>query len=362
MEFFKIKRDIPFMRHALVFNIISFVTFLAAVFFLGYKGLNLSVEFTGGVVVEAKYTDAAQLEPIRQGLIAAGIAEPQVQTFGSTRDVLIRMGLKDVALPGLNNGKNQLDTDKLMATALSKGGAAPKISRVEYVGPQVGKELAQDGLTALAVVVAGIMLYLAIRFEWKFAVAAIIANLHDVVIILGFFAAFQWEFSLAVLAAILAVLGYSVNESVVIADRIRENFRGMRKASVDAVIDNAITSTISRTIITHGTTETMVLSMLLFGGPTLHYFAVALTIGILFGIYSSVLVMAPLTKWLGIKREDLVKPVKKARTEMEGDYEVSEGDFDAINNEFEGNITEKPPAAPASGSNAGGKVRLKTTL
>jgi preprotein translocase subunit SecF len=346
MEFFKIKRDIPFMRHALVFNIISFATFLAAVFFLVYKGLNLSVEFTGGVVVEAQYSQTVDLEKIRNGLVAAGVGEPQVQNFGTARDVLIRLGLKDVALPSLNNGKNQLDTDKLKTVALSKAGADAKITRVEYVGPQVGKELATDGLTALAVVVAGIMLYLAIRFEWKFAVAAIIANLHDVVIICGFFAAFQWEFSLAVLAAILAVLGYSVNESVVIADRIRENFKGMRKASVDEVIDNAITSTISRTIITHGLTETMVLSMLLFGGATLHYFAVALTIGILFGIYSSVLVMAPLTKWLGIKREDLVKPIKKVRAAGdEGGYEEGDmvGDFE---NEFEGNIQETAEAKP----------------
>ena len=353
MEFFRIKQDIPFMRRALWFNIISFVTFLAAVFFLIYRGLNLSVEFTGGVVVEAQYAQAVDLEKIRGGLVAAGVGEPQVQNFGSARDVLIRLGLKDVALPALNNGKNQLDTDKLKVVALSKVGDA-NITRVEYVGPQVGKELAQDGLTALAVVVAGIMLYLAMRFEWKFAIAAIIANLHDVVIILGFFAAFQWEFSLAVLAAILAVLGYSVNESVVIADRIRENFRGMRKASVDEVIDNAITSTISRTIITHGLTETMVLSMLLFGGATLHYFAVALTIGILFGIYSSVLVMAPLTKWLGISREDLVKPIKKPRADgQEGDFE--EGDFE---NEFEGNI--KP--AKASKGAKGEQVSFKTTL
>jgi preprotein translocase subunit SecF len=341
MEFFRIKKDIPFMRNALVFNLISFATFVAAVFFLIYKGLNLSVEFTGGVVVEAQYSQAADLEGIRKGLHAAGVGEPQVQTFGSSRDVLIRLGTKEVTdLATLNNDKKQLDTDKLMAAALSKGGAQAKITRVEYVGPQVGKELATDGLTALGVVVAGIMLYLALRFEWKFAVAAIIANLHDVVIILGFFAAFQWEFSLAVLAAILAVLGYSVNESVVIADRIRENFKAMRKASVDEVIDNAITSTISRTIITHGLTETMVLSMLLFGGPTLHYFAVALTIGILFGIYSSVLVMAPLTRWLGIKREDLVKPLKKVRADgEEGGFEEGDlvGDFE---NEFEGNISE----------------------
>ncbi len=355
MEFFRIKKDIPFMRHALWFNIISFVTFLAAVFFLIYRGLNLSVEFTGGVVVEAQYAQAVDLEKIRGGLVAAGVGEPQVQNFGSARDVLIRLGIKDVSLPALNNGKNQLDTDKLIAVALSKVGTA-KITRVEYVGPQVGKELAQDGLTALAVVVAGIMLYLSMRFEWKFAVAAIIANLHDVIIILGFFAAFQWEFSLAVLAAILAVLGYSVNESVVIADRIRENFRAMRKASVDEVIDNAITSTISRTIITHGTTETMVLSMLLFGGATLHYFAVALTIGILFGIYSSVLVMAPLTKWLGIQREDLVKPVKKARPEGEEGFE--EGDFE---NEFEGNIK---PAKSAKGNkdSKNDKVRFNTSV
>jgi preprotein translocase subunit SecF len=358
MEFFRIKQDIPFMRHALVFNIISFVTFLAAVFFLVYKGLNLSVEFTGGVVVEAQYAQAVDLEKIRDGLVKAGVGEPQVQNFGSAKDVLIRLGLKDVSLPALNNGKNQLDTAKLQAVALSKvapeAGVA-KITRVEYVGPQVGKELAADGLYALLAVVAGIMLYLAMRFEWKFAVAAIIANLHDVVIICGFFAAFQWEFSLAVLAAILAVLGYSVNESVVIADRIRENFRGMRKASVDEVIDNAITSTISRTIITHGLTETMVLSMLLFGGATLHYFAVALTIGILFGIYSSVLVMAPLTKWLGISREDLVKPVKKARPEGEEGFE--EGDYE---NEFEGNI--KPAKSKKNAKGDQETVRFNTAV
>lgn len=314
MEFFRIKKDIPFMRHALVFNIISFVTFLAAVFFLATNGLNFSIEFTGGVVVETSYEQPANVEGIRNALVKNGVAEPSVQNFGTARDVMLRLSLKDVAAAtALNDGASppKLDPAKLTSVVLGEGGANPKITRVEFVGPQVGAELATDGALALLVVIMGIVIYLAFRFEWKFAVAAIIANLHDVVIILGFFAFFQWEFSLAVLAATLAVLGYSVNESVVIADRIRENFRKMRKASVDQVIDNAITSTISRTIITHGTTETMVLSMLIFGGPTLHYFAVALTIGILFGIYSSVLVMAPLTRWLGIKREDLVKPVKK---------------------------------------------------
>ena len=314
MEFFRIKKDIPFMRHALVFNVISFVTFIAAVVFLTLRGLNFSIEFTGGVVVEAAYEQPANVDAIRATLVQAGIAEPQVQNFGTSRDVMLRLSLKDVAhapLIGDGSANPKLDPAKLTANVLQAGGPGAKINRVEFVGPQVGQELATDGALALLVVILGIVIYLAFRFEWKFAVAAIIANLHDVVIILGFFAFFQWEFSLAVLAATLAVLGYSVNESVVIADRIRENFRKMRKAPVDEVIDNAITSTISRTMITHGLTETMVLSMLIFGGPTLHYFALALTIGILFGIYSSVLVMAPLTRWLGIKREDLIKPAKK---------------------------------------------------
>ena len=314
MEFFRIKRDIPFMRHAVVFNVISLITFLAAVLFLATRGLNFSIEFTGGVIVETSYAQPANIEGIRSALQKAGVAEPQVQNFGTARDVLVRLSLKDIAAaPGIavDGGGAKLDAAKLTSVVLTAGGADAKISRVEFVGPQVGQELATDGALALLFVVIGIVIYLALRFEWKFAVAAIVANLHDVVIILGFFAFFQWEFSLTVLAATLAVLGYSVNESVVIADRIRENFRKMRKATVDHVIDNAITRTMSRTVITHGLTETMVLSMLFFGGPTLHFFALALTIGILFGIYSSVLVMAPITKWLGVKREDLVKATKK---------------------------------------------------
>jgi len=312
MEFFRIRRDIPFMRHALVFNVVSLVTFIAAVIFLVTRGLNFSIEFTGGVVVEAAYSQPADIEALRGALQKVGVSEPQVQNFGTARDVLLRLSLKDVAAsPSIATPDAKLDSAKLTDAVLKAGGDGVNITRVEVIGPQVGRELAQDGALALLFVIIGIVIYLALRFEWKFAVAAIVANLHDVVIILGFFAAFQWEFSLTVLAAVLAVLGYSVNESVVIADRIRENFRKMRKASVEQVIDNAITSTMSRTIITHGLTETMVLSMLLFGGPTLHYFALALTIGILFGIYSSVLVMAPITKWLGVKREDLVKPVKE---------------------------------------------------
>ena len=330
MEFFRIRRDIPFMRHALVFNIISFVTFAAAVFFLITRGLHLSIEFTGGTVLEVEYAQTADLEKTRKAVDTLGFGEVQVQNFGTSRDVLLRLPVRGDAKSG-----EQATTASRAFAALCQAeagtvgtkayttpqgeqvsrpscttaaGAEPvKLSRTEFVGPAVGSELAADGAKALAFVVIGIMVYLAFRFEWKFAVAAIIANLHDVIIILGFFAFFQWEFSLAVLAAVLAVLGYSVNESVVIFDRIREAFRKYRKLSTSQVIDHAITSTMSRTIITHGSTQMMVLSMLLFGGPTLHYFAVALTIGILFGIYSSVFVAAAIAMWLGVKREDLIK-------------------------------------------------------
>jgi preprotein translocase subunit SecF len=303
MEFFKIRKDIPFMKNALIFNVISLVTFLLAVFFLFSRGLHLSVEFTGGTVMEVSYSQPANLTQVRGVVSGLGYNDVQVQNFGSARDVMIR-------LPAQKGVSSAQQSEALM-TALKAQNQEATLRRTEFVGPQVGEELAADGLKALAFVVIGIMLYLAVRFEWKFSVAAIIANLHDVIIILGFFAYFQWEFSLAVLAAVLAVLGYSVNESVVIFDRIRENFRRYRKMSTIEIIDNAITSTISRTIITHGSTQIMVLSMLLFGGETLHYFAMALTIGILFGIYSSVFVAAAIAMWLGVRREDLIKAAPK---------------------------------------------------
>jgi preprotein translocase subunit SecF len=311
MEFFKIRKDIPFMRHALVFNAVSLITFLAAVFFLFSRGLHLSVEFTGGTLMEVSFAQAVELDPMRERIAKLGINDVQVQNFGSARDVLIRM-------PALKGSTATEQSTKVMA-ALKEADPSAELKRTEFVGPQVGDELAIDGLKALAFVVVGIMIYLAIRFEWKYAVAGIIANLHDVVIILGFFAFFQWEFSLPVLAAVLAVLGYSVNESVVIFDRVRENFRRYRKMNTVEIIDNAITSTISRTIITHGSTQLMVLSMLVFGGATLHYFAMALTIGILFGIYSSVFVAASIAMWLGIRREDLIKVTGKKEEEDPND-------------------------------------------
>jgi len=327
MEFFRIRRDIPFMRHALVLNVISFITFALAVFFLVTRGLHLSIEFTGGTLVEVQYEQPADIERMRGVVDSLGFGEVQVQKFGTSRDVLIRMpareDIKQTEVAGRvftelckaesgTLGTRQYTTPQgeqvSRPSCTAASGTEPlRLMRTEFVGPSVGAELYQNGALALLVTVLGIMAYLSMRFEWKFAVAGIIANLHDVVIILGFFAFFQWEFSLAVLAAILAVLGYSVNESVVIFDRVRETFRRFRKLNTHQVIDHAITSTISRTVITHGSTQMMVLSMLIFGGPTLHYFAVALTVGILFGIYSSIFVAAGIAMWLGVKREDLVK-------------------------------------------------------
>jgi preprotein translocase subunit SecF len=303
MEFFRIKKDIPFMRHALVFNIISLVTFLLAVFFLATRGLHLSVEFTGGTLIEVSYQQAADLEKVRGALGKAGHSDFQVQNFGSSRDVLIRLPLKA--------DQNTARIGESVMAALQEGTPGATLQRVEFVGPQVGRELAENGALALLLVIIGIMVYLAFRFEWRFSVSAIIANLHDVIIILGFFAFFQWEFSLSVLAAVLAVLGYSVNESVVVFDRVRETFKKVRGLTTPQVLDHAITSTISRTIITHGSTQLMVLSMLIFGGETLYYFSLALTIGICFGIYSSVLVASPLVMWLGVSREQFVKPKKQ---------------------------------------------------
>ncbi|KAF1019810.1 MAG: Protein translocase subunit SecF [Paracidovorax wautersii] len=300
MEFFRIKKDIPFMKHALVLNAISLITFALAVFFLATRGLHLSVEFTGGTVMEVNYTQSADLGKVRGAVSQLGYGDDVlVQNFGTSQDVMIRLPVR----PGQSTAQQ---SDQVLA-ALQAQEPGVTLRRTEFVGPQVGDELVHNGLLALLFVVIGISVYLGFRFEWKFAVAAIIANLHDVVIILGFFAFFQWEFSLAVLAAVLTVLGYSVNESVVIFDRIREAFRKFRKMDTPQVINHAITSTMSRTIITHASTEAVVLSMFFFGGPTLHYFSLALTIGIVFGIYSSVFVSAAIAMWLGVKREDLVK-------------------------------------------------------
>lgn len=304
MEFFRQRNDIPFMRHALKFNIVSTLVFVLAVFFIVLRGLNLSVEFTGGTLIEIGYSEPPRIEDIRQALAGDGYPDAQVQNFGSAREILIRM-------PNREDLDTSRISERVMGTLNALSGPAPELRRVEFVGPQVGKELATDGAMALLLVIFGIMAYLAMRFEWRFSVSAIIANLHDVIIIIGFFAAFQWEFSLPVLAAVLAVLGYSVNESVVVFDRVRETFKKKRNMSTPQVLDHAITAMISRTVITHGSTMMMVLAMLIFGGETLYYFALALTIGIMFGIYSSIFVASPLVMWLGVSREQFVKPKKE---------------------------------------------------
>ncbi|MBC7711057.1 MAG: protein translocase subunit SecF [Rhizobacter sp.] len=324
MEFFRFKKDLPFMKYALYFNAISLITFLIAVGALGYKGLHYGIDFTGGTVAELRYAKTADLSQARTAIEALKTGEAVVQNFGTPQDVLVRLPI----IQGVTNAQMSDNLFKALCgtrviadskNVCGEGVEKIELKRVEFVGPQVGKELFESGALAILLVIVGIMAYLAMRFEWRFAVAAIVANLHDIIIILGLFAIFGWEFNLPVLAGILAILGYSVNESVVIADRVRENFRKMRKASVDHVIDNAITSTISRTIITHGATQIMVLAMLFYGGETLHYFALALTIGICFGIYSSVLVMAPLVRWLGTSRENLVKPEGKPKDALEAE-------------------------------------------
>ncbi|WP_432721355.1 protein translocase subunit SecF [Jeongeupia wiesaeckerbachi] len=304
MEFFRIKRDIPFMSYGKLTTAISLITFILAVAFLVIKGLNFGVEFTGGTVMELRYQQGADLNQVRTQVEHLKYGEAQVQALGTTRDVMIR-------LPNIKN-KTSAQLSNEVLTVLKSERPDVELRKVEFIGPSVGEELVTHGLTAITLVCLGIIAYLAIRFEWRFAVSAVIANMHDVVIILGCFALFQWEFNLTVLAGVLAVLGYSVNESVVVFDRIRENFRApkMRGKTVPQVIDNAITATMSRTIITHGSTEAMVLSMLVFGGSALHGFAMALTIGILFGIYSSVLVASPLLLMFGVTRENMVKPVK----------------------------------------------------
>lgn len=303
MELFRLKQDIPFMSYGRLTTTISLVTFILAVFFLTVRGLNLGVDFTGGTMMEVSYPKSANLTQIRNVIDNIGLKEATVQNFGTSRDILIRLPVKV--------GVSTAQLSEQVLASLKAADNTVKMRRVEFVGPQVGQELFEKGALALFFVAVGIMLYLALRFEWRFAVAAIIANMHDVIIILGFFAFFQWEFNLTVLAAVLAVLGYSVNESVVVFDRVRENFRKMRKATVTTVIDNAITRTMSRTIITHFSTQLMVLSMLVFGGEVLHNFSIALTIGICFGIYSSVLVACPLAMMFGISRANLIGDIDK---------------------------------------------------
>ncbi len=303
MEFFRIHKTIPFMRYSHILNSVSIVSFLFAVYWIFTHGLAFSIEFTGGTQVVVNYPEAVSAEDVRNTIQEGLGVDAAVQNYGTARDLMIRLPMKE----GESSGQQAQELLKV----LSAKAPDVKILNNEFVGPQVGEELATDGATALMLVVLGIIIYLSLRFEWKFAVAAIIANMHDIIIVVGIFAIMQWEFSLPVLAAVLAALGYSVNESVIIFDRVREHFRKMRRTDTMEVINSAITATISRTIITHTSTLAMTLSMFFFGGPALHHFSLALTIGICLSIYSSVFVAAAIAMYLGVKREDLVKPVKK---------------------------------------------------
>mgnify|MGYP001043533764 CR=1 FL=1 len=303
IELFHLKRDIPFMRWARSTIYVSLLFIFGAIALLATKGLNLGVDFTGGTVMEMGYPAAADVPAIRAALARNGYADAQVQNFGTSTDVLIRLPVK----PGVTSA--QLSEKVLVV--LKEADARVELRRVEFVGPQVGNELFEDGSLAMLVVSLGIVLYLALRFEWRFAIGAIFATAHDIFIVLGLWSLFQWEFSLTVLAAVLAVLGYSVNDTVVVFDRIRENFKKTRSNDVASIMDNAKTATLSRTVITSGTTLLMVLAMLFLGGEVLYGFALALAIGIVVGTYSSVLVASPIVMWLGVSREDFVKPVKE---------------------------------------------------
>ena len=309
MEIFRVKNDIPFLKYRKIAAFISILTFMMAFFFLFQKGLNYGVDFTGGTIIEISYEEKANVDEIREQLTQINLNEIQVQNFGTDKDVLIRMPL--------NENITIAELSELVNQELSKLNNPFEIKRVESVGGQVGEELFENGALAILFVCLGIILYLSLRFEWRFALAAVVANMHDVIIILGFFAFFQWEFNLTVLAAVLAVLGYSVNESVVVFDRVRENFKKMRRSSVIDVMNNAITRTMSRTIMTHLSTQTVVISMLIFGGEILHNFSLALTIGILFGIYSSIMVGCPMALWLGTNHSNLAGSTPQKKEEME---------------------------------------------
>jgi len=302
MEFFRIRKDIPFMNYAFAFNILSIIIISFSIYSLTTKGLNFSIEFTGGIDVQMSFTTPPEIESIRHKVEEVGYQDVPVQRFGAATEILIR-------LPTPKTGDAGSEVNKVV-DAIKQIDSSVETRRIDFVGPQVGKELAIDGITALIIVAIGIIIYLAIRFEWRLAVASVIANMHDVLVILGLFAFFQWEFSLPVLAGTLAVLGYSVNESVIIFDRVRESFRNMRTAKISAIMDHSLTINISRTVITHGSTQIMVLTMLIFGGPALHNFAIALTIGILFGIYSSMFISCPLAMYFGVDRKQFIKKPK----------------------------------------------------
>jgi len=263
-------------------------------------GMNYGVDFTGGVVVEASYSAPANLDAIRTGLEGAGFKSVQVQNFGSTSAVMIR-------LPPIAQGSSAANVQDQVVSVLRSTGPDVQVKRLEAIGPQVGEELAQQGVLAMVFALAMVFVYVMIRFRWKLALGAIVATMHDVLITVGAFAVFRWQFDLTVLGSVLAVLGYSLNDTIVIYDRIRDNFRLMRRGTADAIVNASVNQTLSRTIITGGTTMLTVVALFLFGGDALWGFALALIIGIAVGTYSSVYVASSMALVLNISPQDFVE-------------------------------------------------------
>jgi len=301
-EIFKTTTTIDFMGQRKIAMMISGLVILVSIISLIVRGLNFGIDFTGGTLVEVAYQKPAAIKEVRQNLKQAGMDKALVQYFGTARDVLIR-------LPVTGKQSNAKLSNDVMS-ALRADNTKVQMRRVEFVGPQVGRELADQGTLAMLYALIGILIYVAWRFEWRFAVGSVAALVHDVLITVGFFSLFQFEFTLPVLAAILAVIGYSLNDTIVVFDRIRENFRKLRKMETSALMNRSVNETLRRTVLTSLTTLLVLLALYFFGGEVMLGFALALIIGVVVGTYSSIFIASPVTMMLGVSRENLT-PVKK---------------------------------------------------
>lgn len=291
-------RAINFMRFAPYMTALSIVMTVAAVLLLVFKGLNLGLDFTGGTLLEVRYAQEADLTKVREDLAAIGHREAIVQHFGSARDVLVRLP------PVAGTDPNRLGTS--VFEALQARDPAVNLTRTEFVGPAVGQELRDQSGVALLAALGLMMLFVSVRFQWRMSLGSVLALSHDAIIVIGIFALFGWTFDLTVLAAVLAIIGYSINESIVVGDRVRENFRLVRKGTTPEIINGAVTQTLSRTVMTASTTFLSATALFLWGGEAIHHFALAMMIGVSFGTYSSVFVASSLMMYLGVSREDYI--------------------------------------------------------
>lgn len=312
MQLLKGKLAIDFMGKRRFAMILSAIVLAVSIGALVTKGLNFGVDFTGGTLIEVGYPEAVELDGIRDALASSGFEGAQTQHFGSSRDVLVRIAPQA--------GKDTVELSENALSVLRQQNTAMEMRRIEFVGPQVGEELTEQGALAMIYALIGILIYIMVRFQWRFAPGAVVALVHDVLIILGFFALFQFDFDLTVLAALLAVIGYSLNDTIVVFDRIRENFRKMRKGTAVDVINTSINQTFSRTLMTSITTLLVLLSLFVFGGEVIHAFSLALIVGVVVGTYSSIYVASTTTLALGVTKADLM-PAK---------VEVKEGDGSSV--------------------------------